>query len=33
MTKALKERIGEKYGFVEIIDVGYRFQSGKIEAQ
>lgn len=29
MTKALKDRIGEKYGFVEIIDVGYRFQSGK----
>lgn len=29
MTKALKDRIGEKYGFVEIVDVGYRFQSGK----
>ena len=25
----LKDRIGEKYGFVEIIDTGYRFQSGK----
>lgn len=29
MTKSLKDRIGEKYGFVEIIDVGYRLQSGK----
>jgi len=25
----LKNRIGERYGYVEIIDVGYRFQSGK----
>lgn len=28
-SKPLKDRIGEKYGFVEIIDVGYRYQSGK----
>lgn len=29
MPKALKDRIGEKYAFVEIVDVGYRFQSGR----
>lgn len=29
MSKPLKERIGEKYGYLEIIDVGYRWQSGK----
>lgn len=28
-TVSLKDRIGEKYGYVTIIDVGYRFQSGK----